>query len=84
MIYTQNTNPCNNMKLRIVIGGWADYYVNHSDTWVAFNVHGERVNVYNDKLDSETITFQWEFNTLRTTVAGIVKAMSLIDKWLEV
>lgn len=81
--FTQNTQPCNNIKLRTVIGGWPDYYVNHSDNWVAFNVHGERVNVYNDKLDGDTITFQWAFNTLRTTVGQIVKAMSLIDKWLE-
>ena len=82
--HTQNTRPCENIKLRMVIGGWTDYYVNHSDTWVAFNVHGERVNVYNDKLDPDTVTFQWNFNTLRTTVEGIVKAMTLIDKWLEV
>ena len=82
--FTQNTNPCDNIKLRMVIGGWTDYYVNHSDTWVAFNIHGKRVNVYNDKLDDNTITFQWDFNTLRTTVEGLVKAMSLIDKWLEV
>nr|DAT97638.1 MAG TPA: hypothetical protein [Caudoviricetes sp.] len=82
--YTQNTKACSNIKLRMVIGGWTDYYVNHSDAWVAFNVHGERVNVYNDKLDSEIITFQWEHNTLRTTVEGIVKSMILIDKWLEV
>lgn len=81
---TQKTNPCNNIKLRMIIGGWTDYYVNHSNTWAAFNVHGERVNVYNDSLDSETIIFQWEYNTLRTTVGGIVKAMSLINKWLEV
>ena len=81
---TQNTNPCANIKLRMVIGGWTDYYLNHSDNWVAFNVHGERVNVYNDKLDGDTITFQWDFNTLRTTIEGIVKAMTLIDKWLEV
>lgn len=82
--FTQNTQPCKNIKLRMVIGGWTDYYVNHSDNWVAFNVHGERVNVYNDKPDGDTITFQWAFNTLRTTVGEIVKAMSLIDKWLEV
>lgn len=82
--FTQNTNPCDNIKLRMVIGGWTDYYVNHSDNWVAFNVHGERVNVYNDKFDDDTITFQWNFNTLKTPVEQIVKAMSLIDKWLEV
>lgn len=84
MYYTQNTNPCENMKLRMVIGGWTDYYVNHGNSWVAFNVHGERVNVYDDKLDSDIIIFQWGFNTLRTTVSGIVKAMSLIDKWIDV
>jgi hypothetical protein len=72
------------MKLRMVIGGWTDYYVNHSNSWAAFNIHGERVVVYDDKHDSDDITFQWEFNTLRTTIGGIVKAMSLIDKWLEV
>lgn len=81
---TQNTTSCKNIKLRMVIGGWTEYYVNHSNTWAAFNVHGNRVNVYNDNLDSEIITFQWDYNTLRTTVGGIVKAMSLIDKWLEV
>lgn len=81
--FTENTKPCGSMKLRAVIGGWTDYYVNHSDDWVAFNVHGERVNVY-DKPDSDVIVFQWGFNTLRTTVGGIIKAMTLIDKWLEV
>ena len=84
MTQTQNTNPCESIKLRMVIGGWTDYYVNHGNTWAAFNVHGERVNVYDDKLDSDTITFQWSLNTLRTTVGGIIKAMSLIDNWLEV
>lgn len=82
--FTQNTNSCKNIKLRMAIGGWTDYYVNHSNTWAAFNVHGERVNVYNGKLDDDTFTFQWGSNTLKTTVEGIVKAMSLIDKWLEV
>lgn len=81
--YTQNHAPCMNMKLRMVIGGWTDYYVNHSDNRAAFDVHGERVNVNNDKLDGDTITFQWAFNTLRTTVGEVAKAMSLIDKWLE-
>lgn len=84
MHYTQNTNTCDSMKLRMVIGGWTDYYVNHGDGWVAFNVHGERVKVRDDNLNSNIVIFQWEFNTLRTTVGGIVKAMSLIDKWLEV
>ncbi len=82
--YTQNITPCKNIKLRMVIGGWTDYYVNHTNNWVAFNVHGERVNVYNDKLDGDTLTFQWGSNTLITTVEGIVNAITLIDKWLEV
>lgn len=84
MNYIRNSQPCKNMKLRMVIGGWTDYYVNHSDNWVAFNVHGERVNVYDDKPESDIIIFQWGFNTLRTTIGGIVKAMTLIDKWLEI
>lgn len=71
------------MKLRMVIGGWTDYYVNHSDDWVAFNVHGSRVNVLDDDCNGDKITFQWDFNTLTTTVGGIIKAMSLIDNWLE-
>ena len=82
--YTQNTKPCSSMKLRMVIGGWTDYYVNHSDSYVAFNVHGERINVFDDDPDRDIIVFKWGFNTLKTTVGGIVKAMSLIDKWLEV
>lgn len=82
--YTQNIKPCASMKLRMVIGGWTDYYVNHHDDWVAFNVHGARVNVYDDNREDEKITFQWDFNTLTTTVGGIVKAMTMIDKWLEV
>lgn len=84
MEYTRNSQACKSMKLRMVIGGWTDYYVNHSDDWVAFNVHGERVNVYDDKPENDIITFQWGFNTLRTTIGGIVKAMTLIDKWLEI
>lgn len=84
MEYTRNSQACKSMKLRMVIGGWTDYYVKHSDDWVAFNVHGERVNVYDDKPESDIIIFQWGFNTLRTTNGGIVKAMSLINKWLEV
>lgn len=71
------------MKLRMVIGGWTDYYVNHSDDWVAFNVHGSRVNVLDDDHNGDKITFQWDFNTLTTTVGGIIKAMTLVDKWLE-
>ena len=83
MYYTRNSHVCKSMKLRMVIGGWTDYYVNHSDVWAAFNVHSERVNVHDDEPDSDVLVFQWESNTLRTTVGGIVKAMSLIDKWLE-
>lgn len=84
MEYTRYSQACKSMKLRMVIGGWTDYYVNHSDDWAAFNVHGERVNVYEDNLYSDIIIFQWGFNTLRTTIGGIAKSMSLIDKWLEV
>lgn len=84
MICTRNHQPCKSMKLRMVIGGWTDYYVNHFDNRAAFNVHFERVNVYDDNFDSDVIVFQWGSNTLRTTVGGIVKAMTLIDKWLEV
>lgn len=82
--YTQNYSVCKSMKLRMVIGGWTDYYVNHSKDWVAFNVHGERVNVIDDDSNSDYIVFQWGFNTLKTTVGGIVNAMTLIDKWLEI
>ena len=84
IVYTQNYSVCKSMKLRMVIGGWTDYYVNHSKDWVAFNVHGERVNVIDDDPNSDYITFQWGFNNLKTTVGGIVKAMTLIDKWLDV
>lgn len=84
MHYTRNSQACNSMKLRMVIGGWTDYYVNHSDDCVAFNVHGERVNVYDNNPESDIIIFQWGVNTLRTTIGGIIKAMSLVDKWLEV
>jgi len=84
MNYTQNVNPCNNLKLRMVIGGWTDYYVNHSDDWVAFNVHGSRVNVLDNDPDGDKITFQWGFNTLTVTVGSIIKALRMIDKWLEV
>ena len=82
--YTLNTKSCASMKLRMVIGGWTDYYVKHSDDWVAFNVHGTRVNVYDDNREDDKITFQWDFNTLTTTVGGIVKAMTLVDEWLEI
>lgn len=81
---TQNTNPCKNMKLRMVIGGWTDYYVNHSDDWVAFNVHGLRVNVLDNDPKGDKITFQWDFNTLTVTVGNIIKALRMIDNWLEV
>ena len=84
MNYTQNFNPCNNPKLRTVIGGWADYYVNHSDDWVAFNVHGSRVNVLDNDPDGDKITFQMGFNTLTVTVGSVIKALRMIDKWLEV
>lgn len=84
MCYTRNSQACNSMKLRMVIGGWTDYYVNHSNDCAMFNVHGERVNVYDDNPESDIIIFQWGFNTLRTTIGGIVKAMMMIDKWLEV
>lgn len=84
MNYTQNFKPCNNLKLRMVIGGWTDYYVNHSDNWVAFNVHGIRVNVLDNDSDGDKITFQWDFNTLTVTVGSIIKALRMIDEWLEV
>ena len=84
MYHTKNSQACKSMKLRMVIGGWTDYYVNHADNWAAFNVHGERVNVYDDNPESDVLIFQWGFNSLRTTIGGIVKTMSLIDKWLEV
>ena len=84
IVYTQNYSVCKSMKLRMVIGGWTDYYVNHSKDWVSFNVHGERVNVIDDDPNSDYIAFQWGFNNLKTTVGGIVKAMTLIDKWLDV
>lgn len=83
MNYTQNTKPCKNMKLRMVIGGWTDYYVNHSDDWVAFNVHETRVNVLDNDPDGDKITFQWDFNTLTVTVGNIIKALRMIDNWLE-
>lgn len=83
MNYTQNIKPCESMKLRMVIGGWTDYYVNHSDDWVAFNVHGSRVNVLDNDLMGDKVTFQWDFNTLTTTVGNIIKAMQMIDNWLD-
>lgn len=82
--YTQNTKPCKNIKLRMVIGGWTDYYVNHSDDRVAFNVHGTRVTAIDNDPNGDKITFEWDFNTLTTTVGGIIKAMTLIDDWLEI
>ena len=84
MFYTQNTNPCKNIKLRMVIGGWTDYYVNHSDDWVAFNVHGTRVNVLDNHPDGDKITFQWNFNTLIVTSGDLIKTLKIIDSWLEV
>lgn len=84
MNYTQNTNSCNNTKLRMAIGGWTDYYVNHSDDWVVFNVHGIRVTVLDNDPYGDNITFEWDFNTLTTSVAGMIKAMILIDEWLEI
>lgn len=83
MDYTRSYRACKSMKLRAVIGGWTDYYVNHSDDWAAFNVHGERVNVHDINLDSDVIIFQWGFNALRTTIGEITKTMSLIDNWLK-
>ena len=83
MQYTQNTKPCKNMKLRMVIGGWTDYYVNHSDDWVAFNVHGTRVNVLDNDPGGDKVTFQWDFNSLIVTVGSIIKALRMIDNWLE-
>lgn len=82
--YVHKNHALKSTKLRMVIGGWTDYYVNHFDDRVAFNVHGERVNVYDINPDSDDIVFQWGFNSLLTTVGEIVNAMTLIDKWLEV
>lgn len=84
MNYTQNILPCKNMKLRMVIGGWTDYYVNHSDEWVAFNIHGTRVNAIDNDPDGDKITFNWNFVTLTVTVADIIKALRMINEWLEV
>ena len=82
MYYTQNANPCKNMKLRMVIGGWTDYYVNHSDDYVAFNVHGIRVNVLDNDPNGDKITFQWDFITLIVTIGSVIKALRMIDAWL--
>lgn len=84
MNYTQNILPCKSTKLRMVIGGWTDYYVNHSDEWVAFNVHGTRVNALDNDPDGDKITFNWNFVTLTVTVADVIKALRMIDEWLEV
>lgn len=84
MYYTQNTKPCKSIKLRMVIGGWTDYYVNHSDDWVAFNVHGTRVNAFDNEPDGDKITFQWNFITMTVTIGDIVKALRMIADWLEV
>ncbi len=83
MHYIQNTNPCGSIKLRMVIGGWTDYYVNHSDNWVAFNVHGTRVNVLDDDPNGDKIIFQWDFNKLEVVVGDIIKTLHMIDDWLE-
>ena len=82
--YTRNSQACKSMKLRMVIGGWTDYYVNHSNDWATFNVHGERVNVHDDDPNSDVIIFQWGSNTLRTTIGNIIKTMRMIDDWFEV
>lgn len=79
----QNTNSCKNMKLRMVIGGWTYYYVNHSDDWAAFNVHGTRVNVLDNDPNGDLITFQWDFTILTVPVGNIIKALRMIDNWLE-
>lgn len=79
----QNTNPCKNMKLRMVIGGWTDYYVNHSDDWVAFNVHGTRVNVLDNDPNGDKVTFQWDVNILTITIGSTIKALRMIENWLE-
>ena len=84
MNYTQNTLPCKSMKLRMVIGGWTDYYVNHSDDWVAFNIHGTRVTALDNDPKGDKITFNWDFVTLTVTVADVIKALRMIDEWLEV
>lgn len=84
MYYTRNTNPCDSMKLRAVIGGWTDYYVNHEDDWVAFNVHGTRVTVRDNNPDSDEIVFHWDSNHLKTTIGGLIKATTLIDDWLKI
>ena len=83
MNYTQNTLPCKNMKLRMVIGGWADYYVNHSDYMVAFNIHGTRVIALDNDPNGDKITFNWNFVTLTVTVADVIKALRMIDEWLK-
>lgn len=80
--HTHNTRPCKSMKLRMVIGGWTDYYVRHSDNWVTFNVHGTRVNVFDDSEDM--LTLQWNFVRLTVPVGDVIKAMNMVDKWLEV
>lgn len=84
MHYTRNSQVCKSMKLRMVIGGWTDYYVNHGDDWVAFNVHGERVYALDISPNTDVIVFQWGDNRLTSNVGEIVKAMTLIDDWLEV
>ncbi len=84
MCYTINRQACKNMKLRMVIGGWTDYYVNHGDSWAAFNVHGKRVYALDISLNTDVIVFQWGDNRLKSNVGEIIKAMTLIANWLEV
>ena len=79
---THNIQPCKSMKLRMVIGGWTEYYVNHSNDRVAFNVHGTRVNVFDDGEDM--LTFQWNLVRLTVPVGNLIKAMNMVDNWLEV
>lgn len=83
MQYKRNSSGCKSMKLRMVIGGWTDYYVNHGDDWVAFNVHGERVYALDISFNTDVLVFQWGDNRLITNICGIIKTLSLIDKWLE-
>lgn len=83
MHYTRNSQACKSMKLRMVIGAWTDYYVNHGDDWVAFNVHGERVYALDISCNTDVIVFQWGDNRLTSNVGGIIKAMTLIADWLE-
>ena len=80
----QNTNPCESMKIRAVIGGWTEYYTNHGNAWARFNVHGETVHVMDNCSTSDYLTFRWQNNTLNTTTGGLFKSMTLIDNWLKI